>query len=633
MRGPGDCEAMDDELREGQKVRLRADHLAALMTQGGWTAQRLHLVAGEPSKRSINRWLKQGEGAADQLVVTEWRYVASIADALGVSPIELVDTAHRAAGAEVDRWLRLAAALGPRVYPELLARFGFYVSDISALGGGAFLAPLDEASVPSYRFVRWTHCEEILRDDTCLPRSMAAQALIWAAERGLSVTEAPEIYCQAHLRLGNADDAWHAGLAWVQSANRRNVQVEALWVGERLLASPPPTSEAGQASRLRALLAHSRVLRLVGRPERGLDVITDLSIMAAGGMEPLLRAGILIELARNRSAVGQPPSVALLPIDEALELLGACEPSQEVVDAIVDAYVARYRALQMHGDTDGAIRSHEALDEYARAEPRVRMPRYFRTCAGVAFELGDMESALRGYRNALDVAVAEGNLREILHGQLNVAIAHALLGHTDVALRYFEQTVSTVAAGENGPPDVASVHLNFGEFAWEQGSYGAAKRHLQVAVRQCELAGNYALLSSRSAMLLADTLSAQGDTAEARRWARQAYKYALQCQSPPDEAAALIAMAHANPTDVKAAEGCASAAEARLEGLASRGAYMATARTRRRIAELRHRIAPTRATLAELARLREQAVAAGNAIEVAGLDRILSVDVAAHASA
>jgi tetratricopeptide (TPR) repeat protein len=622
---------MEESSDASRKVRLRTDRLAALMAEGDWSAHRLNVVAGEPSKRSINRWLKQGAGAADQLAVTEWRYVTSVAEALGVSPLELVDTAERAAGGEIDRWLRLSAALGPRVYPELLAHLGFDDLSLGDQHADAFLVPIEGYVTPAYRFVRWTHCEEILRDETCLPPRFAREALLWAASRGLSIDESPELYCQANLSLGNAERSWEAGHAWIKEAARRNVQAEALWVGERLIASPLPGSPQGTRTRIQVLLSHARSLRISGRAERAIEVLTDLSMLSAMGVEPLVRARILIELAQSRTATGQAASVAVALADDALATLAQCESNQVTVDATVEAYLSRFHALQMQGDTAAAIRSHQDLDEYARSEPRVQMARFFRMTAAVAFEVGDIHGALAAYENGIDVASAEGNMREVLLGQINVAISHALLGQTEAARRYFEQSVAAVAPGDSGPFDVATVHLNFGEFAWEQGWYPAARRHLQIATHQCEVAGSFPLLRSRSAMLLADTLSALGELAEARRWARDAYKHALLCQSPADEAAALVALAHCHLRDGEAALGWANAAEARLAGLPPRCGYMVTARIRRRIAEARYRLGVGRAALSELRSLQVEAHAGSQQIEVAAIERLLR-EVSAEAA-
>lgn len=615
---------MDESSDDSKRVRLRTDRLAALMAEGGWSAHRLNLVAGEPSKRSINRWLKQGAGAADQLAVTEWRYVTSVAEALGVSPLELVDTAERAAGGEIERWLRLSAALGPRVYPELLAHLGFDRISLGDQHADAFLIPIEGCVTPAYRFVRWTHCEEILRDDTCLPPRFAREALLWAAARGLSLDDSPELYTQANLSLGQAEHAWEAGHAWIRDAARRNVQAEALWVGERLIASPIPTSPQGMSTRIEVLLSHARSLRISGRAERAIEVLTDLSMLSAMGVEPIVRARLLIELAQSRTATGQAASVAVALAEDALATLAGCASSQAAVDATVEAYLARFHALQMQGNTEAAVRSHADLDRYARGEPRVQMARFYRMSAAVAFEVGDIPGALTAYQNGIDVASAEGNMREVLLGQINVAIAHALLGHTEPARRYFEQSVAAVASGDSGPFDVATVHLNFGEFAWEQGWYDAARRHLQIATHQCEVAGSFPLLRSRSAMLLADTLSALGESSEARRWARDAYKHALLCQSPADEAGALVALAHCHLREPEGALGWANAAEARLVGLPPQCGYMVTARIRRRIAEVRYRLGAGRNTVGALKALQAEARASGQQIEVTAIERLLA---------
>ncbi|MEZ4265887.1 MAG: hypothetical protein R3F39_05875 [Myxococcota bacterium] len=559
--------------------------------------------------------------------------MSAVADALGVSPLELVDTAEGAAGGEIDRWLRLSAALGPRVYPELLAHLGFGGVSLADQHADAFLVHIEGSRIPALRFMRWTHCEEILRDDTCLPPRFARDALVWAATRGLSVEDAPELYCQSLLSLGEADGAWEAGLAWIRDAGRRNVQAEAIWVGERLVSSPNPSSPAGVRARIQVLLSHSRSLRIAGRPERGIEVLTDLSIMSATGMEPVIRARLMIESAQSRTATGQPASVALPFLDEALATLAACETTQATVDATVEAHIARYHALQMQGDSEAAVRSHDELAEYARSEPRVQMARFFRQSAGVAFELGDLQGALIGYQNGLDVASAEGDLREVLLGQINVAITHALLGHNDAARRYFEQTVATVAPGDSGPFEVATVHLNFGEFAWEQGWYSAARKHLLIAAQQSEAAGAFPLMRSRSAMLLADTMAALSELTEARRWAREAYKHALLCQSPADEAAALVSLAHCHMRDRDAALSWADAAEARLSGLPERCGYTVTARVRRRIAEVRYRLGGGRAVVGELRRLLAEARAASQEIEVAAIERLLAESAPASASA
>ncbi|MCB9730045.1 MAG: hypothetical protein H6744_10255 [Deltaproteobacteria bacterium] len=620
---------MDANPEDGKKVRLRADRLAELMEEGGWSPQRLHSIAGEPSKRSINRWLRQGSGSADGLVTTEWRYVTAVADALGVSPLELVDTAETASGGEIDRWLRLAAALGPRVYPGMLAHLGFHGVHVDDRGSDAFLLRVEGAAVETYRFVRWTHCEDILKDDTWLPPEYARAALEWANEHGLTIEEAPELHCLANLAIGEAELAWRAGKAWMSEASRRNVQAEFVWVGERIVRSPSPQGPDSAALEVDVRLSYARGLRLAGRPERGLEVLADVSLMTLVHRAPLMSARLAIELGRTRTATGR-AGAALPHLDQAIAQLACAESNQETVDAMVDAHLARHHALQMQGDSAAAIAAHEALERYARAEPRVSVSRFYRQRAGAAFERGEIAAALSDYQAGLDAAMAESDLREVLMAQINVAIAHALLGHDEQARSYFEQSVASAASGEAGPLSVATINLNFGEFALEHGWFSAARRHLQVALQQSETAGDFPFLRSRSSVLLAETLAALGEVADARRAARDAYKDALLCQSPADEAMALVALALCHMKERDLALSWTDAAEARLDALPARSAYTVSARIRRRIAEVRHLLGATRTARASLERLRAQALRAGLQSEVNALDRLLSARPPEH---
>ncbi|MFT7623232.1 MAG: transcriptional regulator with XRE-family HTH domain, partial [Myxococcota bacterium] len=102
------------------KVKLSTRRLAELMAHREMTAAQLaDRCGGSPTKRSINRWLKQSREKADDLATTSRNNAEAMAYALDTRLKALIDSTS-IEGAFEGLIHTLAAATGPVVYPELL---------------------------------------------------------------------------------------------------------------------------------------------------------------------------------------------------------------------------------------------------------------------------------------------------------------------------------------------------------------------------------------------------------------------------------------------------------------------------------------------------------------------------------
>ena len=78
---------------------------------------------GSPSLSANYRWMRAGRVAPDAIVEANEEHVRRVADGLEVAFEELVDEPVLVDAAS-ERTFRLAAALGPVVYPALLTTLG-----------------------------------------------------------------------------------------------------------------------------------------------------------------------------------------------------------------------------------------------------------------------------------------------------------------------------------------------------------------------------------------------------------------------------------------------------------------------------------------------------------------------------
>ncbi len=528
---------------ERTTVRLRTRRLAERMGQVGLTAHRLHLLADGPTKRTINRWLSRGAGSPDGVIPARADHVEAVADVLGVVSDELIDGST--ASVEDERFMRLAAALGPRVYPDLMADLGVR-ADIDALDAGRRLERLSArgAKVREYRFRRWAYCLDILQDGTELPAGCATRGLQWCEAHGLTADLAPELHCMMRLRTVEVRAAVQAGVAWMRRASAQGVFAEVAWVGERLLAAldSEPSPLAAERTEVIALLG--RALRLLGRPQQALAVATEAALSTWLLADPLLTARIDLEIARSNYVLGQ-VYAGCRSIEQAirrLELLDLEQAGEVLVEALQEhAYLS-----ERLGDFAGASRSLERQRDLARHLDESPPPRHLRLLGLSALDRGAVSEALGHFLEALDIADACGDEREGGLGALNVALGLALSGRAREAEAYFERAAAFVSSGEVGPYAVGLVHMNFGEFALEQGRLPEARRLLRIAHEQLRLAGHFPGLRARCGGLMAEVEVAQGDSAAARERARGAYQDALSADNPLWIAFALVAYALAH---------------------------------------------------------------------------------------
>lgn len=529
---------MRADVDDGQRVRLKTRLLGRLMDERGWSAHRIHQEVGEPTKRTINRWLKRGRGSTEGLVPTSWRYVVAVADAIGVPATELVDRPPASETEGAERLLRVAAALGTRVYPDLLEDLGIRATDADLTGAG--LEP-ETAEGDIWRFERWSHCERVLAEGTALPQAFARKARAWAEEVGLEPGEAPELYTMTAIALGDARDAWRSGLEWMRLAVRRGVLLEAAWVGERLTRADLIHAEVAAAVRGEVLLLLSRGYRLHGRVGPAMDVITEIALGDPFRGDPVMQGRVQLEMARLRRANGQ----MIRAVSEAKRAVAKLESvrSQAPVQ-LLEALIELAHLAERVGDDRSHMSAIEAMTQLARGPGGVTGPRYHRLLGVGAMAFGKLEEAKAHFLHALDTAVAEGNVRETGGGRLNVALVHALLDEPEYARSYFEQAVSYVDGGEAGVVLAAVVHMNFAEFELQEGRPEAAFPHLHLAIGQLER-GEFPSLMGRCMTLLAEGHTDLSQLEEAQEYSRKACRFSLISEHPLHQAEALSGFAYA----------------------------------------------------------------------------------------
>ena len=188
-------------------VRLKARHLEKLMEEQKLSPQQLHLVVGNPTRRGISRWLREGRRTPDGCVSTRWVHVEAVAAALGVSPGTLVDGPLPESAGGYERTLRLAAALGPTVFPALLETIATRLSMAVAIESlGSYTEPSGSlAGTEVWRFRRWSTCQAILDDHTALPPAVVGLALSWCAEHGIGEELAPALHTLCAIQAGTSD--------------------------------------------------------------------------------------------------------------------------------------------------------------------------------------------------------------------------------------------------------------------------------------------------------------------------------------------------------------------------------------------------------------------------------------------
>ena len=607
----------------GRKVRLRTRVLEASMAERGLSALGLFDLCGEPSSRTLHRWLQRGRGAPDGVVVTELRHVLPVAEALDLDLSDLLDDPAPEEGGADSRLLEVAAWLGPRVYPDLIDVLGVAgaAAAEAALQDCLMREPVEGQAPETWRFVRWSHCQDRLGDGARLPATFARQAMRWAERVGLGVREAPELHCLSAVALEDLGAACVAGLEWMRQALRRGVLPEAIWVAERVLRDvDPDVAEVEIDVYVEVALALARALRLNGHTQRALSRLTDLSLLCARVRSPVLQARVWIELGRVRDFCGQ-RRAALDVVEAAVRCLEGAEDEearQHLVQALMDAV---YFANGV-GEVARARVAMERMREVMKRPAAGTAARIYRLMGGAALDRGEVPVALEHYLRAVDIAEADGDLRESGVGGLNVALAYALLGEAERARGYFERAVAYVAGGGPGPLAAAMVHLNAGLFFQEQGELESATRHLEIALSQLEEAGGHPAYVSRARAMAAETALARGEAGEARRLARLAYQSSLVAESALEEAHALAVHALTHPDAPETALAWIRVAQERLAGLEDGTLVVPRFGVERRCAEARL-LAGDDSAREDLAQLARRAGVLSLRVEVARIERLL----------
>lgn len=626
---------MSTPAEPGRRVRLRTLVLAQLLRERGWSAQQLHMMAGQPSKRAINRWLQRGKGAPGGLVISQFAYVDGIATALGVPVFALIDGGARdadAEGHERDHYLLVAAARGPRVYPDLMDDLGVAETGASLDPSDGTLVPTEDDDPRTLRFARWSYCEDLLGEGAWIPNAFARRATAWASRVGLDVKEAPELHCLCALALEDSDGALVAGLEWMRQATRRGVLAEAIWVGDRVLRDVVADDDEvpGFDAFVEMSLLQARALRLSGSTQRALELLTELALSRARVRSRVLEARVMIELARVRDFCGL-RRAALEASQEAVARLRGSDDDdarEHLVQALMDTvYFAD--GLEDAGTAREAI---EALGSAMRRPSSGTIARYYRLMGISALDRGSVRVALDQFLHAVDVAEADGDQREAGVGRLNIALAYALVGEARRARGYFEKSVAYVASGGPGPLAAAIVHQNFGEYLLEQGELVAAARHLEIAIGQYEEAGRYPSYTARCRALLAEVHIGRGDLALARRVAKKAYQSSLVAESALDEALALSVFARAHVDTPETAVSWVRVAEDRLATLEADTMVIPRFGVERRCAETRFLAGASDSPRRDLERLARRAGALELGTERRRIEQLLAGDAGRRSS-
>lgn len=558
---------------KANKVGLRTRVLREHLDARGWLAADLSdMAGGTPSKRTINRWFDRARGVPDEIAKADRAAVEAIADGMGLPLAELIEPE----AGDPQRIMRVAAAFGSRVFPDLLALFGH---PPALPGGGAgegaagaeHFVHLSDTPVPTWRFASWSYFESIHAADTELYAAAAGKALAWSEQVGLGPDLAPELHCVCWLAAGDPR-AGTMALAWMQDAVKRDTQPEVVWVGERAL---PVVSEPSLRVEIGLLLA--RALRLQGKVKQAKGVLGELAIDAA--CDPRLDARTGLEQCRvlHHEGLERDALAASQRVLAVLEQAGIRDR------AYVEALFEQLHMADILGEsaliTDARERLR-ALTGHNGVPPDARIHRML---AASYFGAGHIRPALKHYSRAVDVGRAAGQAREMGLGGVNVALCHALLGEDDAALAYFEEATAFVEQVDTGPLGVGMVHMNFGRFCLERADFAAATKHLEPAAAHLQRSGHHPRWLAVALALLAEAQSGLGARVEALRLARRGYQLGFDSNRPESQAQALASWTLVAVPDKAMVRRLATAAESYLARAPRGSLALVRVLTRRRI--------------------------------------------------
>lgn len=529
------------------------------MDRRNWSALQLERVCGQPTKRTINRWKKQAAGQTDFCVTVAYQSVVSVAEALGVAPEELLDANSMGQGSELGRYLNLAAALGPVLYPSLMNGLGLS-SPIGPLLDEGLFVPMRSAPLEAYRVVRWALCERRLAAGAELNVEEAGRARDWAGQRGLTPDVAPALHCMCALWAGESRDALVSGLMWMRRVEGEGRFSEVAWVGRRLLEGPAARSLMNE--RVEVALLCARAVRVIGDTRACIVVLTDVLFNYPAGLSPVLLARLHLGLAFARIHSGDVRG-GLAAATVALDVLDPTDGNDVRFRAMLEQLSCHY----LLGDGDAVDETLAAIRRLIRKVPNAPVHRFSRTMGIAALERGDMDSALQHFHETVDMARVCRDQRAAGIGIVHVGIASALAGDYGSARTAFEQAVALFSSGEGGPFGMALVQLNFAELELDQLELAAVARRLTVAEAQlAEAGGAYPALFHRVHYLRAVASMAADDFEAAGQHAQLALRRAVESGVAMDTAVAFAVCAAASRHHPETAEGFAVTAEHTLAG-------------------------------------------------------------------
>lgn len=599
-----------------RRVRLRATRLADLMRARDLSPAGLQKLVGSPTFSTIYRWMRRGRLAPDAIVGANEEHVRRVAEALEVDFGELVDEPVMEDVAS-ERALRLAAALGPVVYPELLSALGAPMDpQMLESGGTRFIVLGDHPQRdPRWRFERWLDCQRLLEDDTELPALAARRAQRWVSEHGVTKADEPALLHLIEAAAGE-DAAWDAGLEWLRKADQKGPPAQAAWIGQRLLTS---LDEQPLDLLVEVVLKTATALRRSGKSDRTRRVLSDALMRPRVLANPVAVGRLRIELARIYNVTGQIDS-AIGEARLAETLLTASGANLSLSNAVQEhAFL-----LQRAGKIDDAAACLSRLESLLEADELPPAPRFYRLLGINALEHGQLCVARRRFEEAVRTAEAAGIVREAGLGTLNVALACALAGDDDAAEAWFKSAMLYAAGGDPGPLSVGLVHLNYGEYTLARGEPAAAVRLLEIGRDQIELSGSPPGLKGRCQILLAEACAALGQYDNARSYARAAHQGAIVADNPMYVAQALTAWALALGDEPGGALAWVEAALTELQSLPPDRHIVDRLGVERRCAEVRLRAGRTELAKQDLEALAVRARDHGIFAEARRIEGVLS---------
>ncbi len=564
------------------------------MARQGLTAHQLELAAYPegPTNRTINRWLRTGSRTSAGCVTVKARLVEAVAAALNVPVASLSADGVASLPPQVERLLNLVAAMGPIARPVFVSAFLPSESlERSGIIAQWFLPVRTPDRLATYRFARWSRCEELLAGGAGLSTSQARRALDLAAEYQLTVAGAPELHFMCFERLGRITEALEAGARWLTSARARGALREARWIGDRLLKHRRSLREMPVELVRQIVLDAAFAFRYTGRINEAMRVLATLALPGLNKNDPLFEARLELERARI-SLIRCHIQATLTHCDNAERLLHT-QTGPRVISVRFAAMMQRVHVEQTLGLSEEAAGTLSRVEAYADDLTDPALLCQLRRLQGIAaLDRADMAAVLEHFHDAIDIARSINNYREVGMGHVHLGIGYALVGRTQVATQHFETAVSTLVGSESGALLVGLARLNFGELSLSQGRLAAARRHFTAALGELERAGQFPGMLARAHALLAEVELLDGDFEASMAEATVAYEHGFDGGAPVDRAHSMALMACAAEPGSESASEFADAARELTRNLPERGLVVARLDLERLLAMATARVEP-----------------------------------------